>query len=83
MNLSCQEFVSLLYEFVEGELIAEQHESIQVHIQACTSCGVYVESYRYTKSVARYLPRCNPLSEAFAARLQTILDEYLRDEQPR
>lgn len=77
MNLTCQECVTLLYEYVECELEAERQESVRIHIEACPNCGVYIESYRCTKTIARAIPRTPPLPQAFAARLEAMLREHL------
>lgn len=81
MNLTCQQFVDLLYDFVEGELVEEVQESVRIHIEACPVCGIYVESYRCTKVIARALPRTQSLPPAFAARLETLLKGVLRQSE--
>lgn len=83
MNLTCEEFVLLIYDFVEGELVEERRESFQLHIDRCPNCGVYVESYCHTVRMTRAMPRCESVPAAFAAKLESMLKEHLENPTGR
>jgi anti-sigma factor RsiW len=74
--ITCDDLIALLYDFIEGEMVAEVRETFEVHITGCSHCGLYVESYRHTVRLTRALPRCGPLPMSFAAKLQTLLEQH-------
>ena len=47
-QLSCQELVELVTDYLEGALPAEEHERIDRHLEICQGCRVYVEQMRQT-----------------------------------
>jgi anti-sigma factor RsiW len=47
-QLSCQELVELVTDYVEGALSAEQHELVDRHVETCQGCRTYVEQMRQT-----------------------------------
>lgn len=77
--MNCWELLHLLYEYVSGELVAEQRETVEVHIAGCAHCQVMVQTYRYTVRLARQLPRCPPLPPDVEARLRRALGPELGD----
>ncbi len=74
MNLTCDELVDLLVDYLDGALTTEQTEAIRTHICGCGSCGNYVMSYQLTIRITRTLPKCEaPLPADCEARLRTRL----------
>lgn len=47
-QLSCQELVELVTDYLEGALPAEEHERIDRHLEICQGCRTYVEQMRQT-----------------------------------
>lgn len=75
MNLTCEELVELILEFVEGELAVEHRIAFEQHLVGCRHCVTTIETYRVTVTLTRALPRCEaPLSAQFEARLRAALD---------
>jgi anti-sigma factor RsiW len=55
--ITCREVVELLHDFVSDELAAKHKFQFDEHLQICSSCVAYAESYRLTIRFARELPR--------------------------
>ena len=47
-DLSCQELVELVTDYLEGSLSAEERGRFETHIEGCRACGVYLEQMRET-----------------------------------
>jgi anti-sigma factor RsiW len=47
-QLSCQEFVELVTDYLEGALSAEETARFDDHIGRCTGCDAYLEQIRET-----------------------------------
>jgi anti-sigma factor RsiW len=47
-QLSCQELVELVTDYVEGALSAEARMRFEEHIGTCHGCNVYLEQMRET-----------------------------------
>ncbi|MCS6864996.1 MAG: zf-HC2 domain-containing protein [Gemmataceae bacterium] len=79
--MNCSELMSLLVDFLGGELVQERRETVELHIRACPRCEVYVASYTQTVKVARALPKCGRLPATFEARLRQLLEPELKARQ--
>lgn len=66
-ELTCQEFVELVTDYLDGVMPAEERARFEAHLADCPSCGSYLDQIRQT---IRLLGR---LSEA-------SLDPDIRDE---
>jgi anti-sigma factor RsiW len=55
-QLSCQELVELVTDYLEGALLPEEHSRFEAHISVCDGCGVYLEQMRTTVRVLGNLP---------------------------
>jgi len=51
-QLSCQEFVELVTDYLEGALSAEETARFDDHIGRCTGCAAYLEQIRQTIALA-------------------------------
>jgi anti-sigma factor RsiW len=82
--MTCDELRAALVDFLGGELAAESHETVVVHIRGCARCEVYVATYSCTVRVARALPKRTALPPAVEARLRRALEPELGggDEPP-
>jgi anti-sigma factor RsiW len=47
-QLSCQELVELVTDYLEGALSAEDAARFEDHIGRCTACTIYLEQMRQT-----------------------------------
>jgi anti-sigma factor RsiW len=47
-QLSCQELVELVTDYLEGALSAEDSARFEDHISRCSACAIYVEQIRQT-----------------------------------
>ena len=55
-QLSCQELVELVTDYLEGALSPEAHFRFEAHISRCDGCGVYLEQMRTTVRMLGNLP---------------------------
>ena len=46
--MNCRDFVEFLLGYLEGELPAAQREVFEAHLQGCTPCEDYLDSYSET-----------------------------------
>jgi anti-sigma factor RsiW len=51
-QLSCQELVELVTDYLEGALSAEDTARFEDHISRCGACSIYVEQLRQTVALA-------------------------------
>jgi anti-sigma factor RsiW len=51
-QLSCQEFVELVTDYLEGALPEEERLRFEEHISRCDGCTAYLEQIRQTVAVA-------------------------------
>jgi anti-sigma factor RsiW len=47
-QLSCQEFVELVTDYLEGALSAEDMARFEEHVGRCTGCAAYLDQIRET-----------------------------------
>ena len=55
-QLSCQELVELVTDYLEGALPEEQRARFEDHVSRCQGCGVYLEQMRQTIQLLGHLP---------------------------
>ena len=55
-QLSCQELVELVTDYLEGALSEEERLRFEDHIGRCGGCKIYVEQIRQTIFVLGHLP---------------------------
>ena len=46
--LTCQEFVELVTEYLEGRLVVQERQRFELHLADCTGCTIYLEQMRQT-----------------------------------
>jgi anti-sigma factor RsiW len=56
-QLSCQELVELVTDYLEGALSREERLRFEHHIGLCDGCHVYLEQMRRTITVLGSLPQ--------------------------
>ena len=52
-ELSCQEFVEIVTEYLEGGLSADDHARFEEHLEDCEGCVNYLDQIRTTISLSR------------------------------
>ena len=76
--MNCDELLELLLDYVGGELVVEQRQTVEIHISGCPNCTIRIETYRQTVTLARALPRCDRLPPAVEERLRKALESELQ-----
>ena len=56
-ELTCQEMVELVTDYLEGALSPRDHARFERHIDGCENCTTYLEQMRITIRVLGRLPR--------------------------
>ena len=56
-ELTCQELVELVTDYLEGALRARDHARFERHIAGCPHCTTYLEQMRVTIRTLGRLPR--------------------------
>ena len=70
-DLSCQELVELVTDYLEGALPADDVARFDAHLAECAGCATHLEQVRATIAVARASdelaeqPDVSPLLDAF------------------
>jgi anti-sigma factor RsiW len=66
IEISCQELVELVTEYLEDALPPEDRARFEAHIEPCDGCRTYLEQIRTTVALAgRLTPeRLDPAAEA-------------------
>jgi anti-sigma factor RsiW len=72
-QLSCQELVELVTDYVEGALATADAERFEAHVATCDGCGAYLEQLR---QVIRASGRLAP--DALAPEAERELREAFR-----
>ena len=75
--MTCKEFRALLTDHHGNELLAEVRALFDGHRTECTHCGYFLESFTFTVTVTRRLPRAMPpgVEERLRARVEQALAE--------
>ena len=73
-QLSCQELVELVTDYLEEALSAEQRASFEAHLEPCRGCTAYVEQMRATIELAGRLTPEDVSPEAEATLLAVFRD---------
>jgi len=52
-DLTCQELVELVTDYLEGALPPEQRARFEAHLAACRGCEIHLEQMRTTLALTR------------------------------
>jgi predicted anti-sigma-YlaC factor YlaD len=55
LELSCQQFVELVTDYLEGALTARTLTEVEEHLVICESCGTYLDQIEHTVAALRAL----------------------------
>jgi anti-sigma factor RsiW len=67
-ELSCQELVELVTDYLEGRLPVVERERFEAHLERCDGCQTYLEQMRQTIHLLGRLPE-EAISGAARAKL--------------
>jgi len=74
MEISCQELVELVTDYLEGALSAHDRERFDSHVAGCDGCQRYLEQIRMTVALTGRLTPEQIAPEAEAALLEAFRD---------
>ena len=73
-DLTCQELVELVTDYLDGALDEETADRFQRHVSLCPGCTTYLDQMRETASVLGKIPVETLSEEMQAALLDTFRD---------
>lgn len=73
-HITCQEFVELVTEYLEGALPEEEAELFEQHVNFCAGCEWYLDEMRRTIVMVRQLPSEHPPPETLNPLLAAFRD---------
>ncbi|HEU5439041.1 MAG TPA: zf-HC2 domain-containing protein [Ktedonobacterales bacterium] len=73
-DLSCQELVELVTDYLEGMMTPEDRMRFDDHLGICTGCRCYLVQMRQTLTLAGNLPAETISAEALDTFLRTFRD---------
>jgi hypothetical protein len=81
VNLTCEELVELLLDYLDESLPPEQVVAIKAHLCDCPPCVQFIDTYQITVRISRSLPKTAPLPPAVEERLRAALADHLLGEK--
>jgi anti-sigma factor RsiW len=72
--VTCQEFVELVTEYLDGALAPAEQVRFAAHIDHCDGCNEYLAQFRETIAVVGHLPPESIPPEAEAKLLEVFRD---------
>ena len=78
-ELSCQEIVELVTDYIEGAMPLEEHRRFAHHLSYCPGCVTYVEQIRETIRATGEIPREETLSPELREGLVAEFRAWQRD----
>jgi anti-sigma factor RsiW len=76
--VNCRDLAELLIDYIAGELPPDQAEHIRQHLEFCSPCVYYIETYQLTIKLTRKLPPVAPPA-ALLARLRAAVEQDDRE----
>lgn len=70
--MTCQEFVELVTEYLEGALTEERRSELHAHIDECGGCTRYLQQMRDTIAALATLPPENGFLESREAAMDAF-----------
>ena len=71
-EMTCQEFVELVTEYLEGALTEERRAELHAHIEQCGGCSMYLQQMRDTIAALSALPPENGFLETREAAMEAF-----------
>lgn len=76
-KIRCQEIVDLLADYIDGSLPVETAKSLEAHLEGCSPCIAFVNTYRGTVNAVRRLHETE-IPPELRDRLVTFLEKQNR-----
>lgn len=76
-TIRCREIVDLLADYLDGSLPVETAKSLEAHLEGCTPCIAFVNTYRGTVNAVRRLHETE-IPPELRDRLITFLEKQNR-----
>jgi len=73
-GLSCQEAMSVLYDYLDGELSADMAEKVRKHVEVCRKCYPHVDFERLFLDYLREKGGRPAHNEELERKVLTLLD---------
>ena len=70
--ISCKEMVDLIMDYLDGSLDPETSKNFDMHIEGCTDCHTFLDTYRKTVSLTRQISY-EDIPNELSARLSALL----------
>lgn len=80
-EMSCQELVEVVTEYLEGTLPATDRARFEEHVAICPPCRTYLEQMRHTVRALGRLPRDSISEDAQRALLSVFRDWKKRESR--
>ncbi len=77
-ELSCQEVVELVTDYLENVLLPEMHKRLEDHVTECPGCAIYIDQVRQTINMLRQLAQ----EPVFPATKQELLEIFRNWKKP-
>jgi anti-sigma factor RsiW len=55
-DITCQEVVEIVNDYVEGALSPDEREAVELHLNLCDGCSDYLQQLRLTIALTGELP---------------------------
>lgn len=79
-ELTCQELVELVTDYLEDMLTPEERARFEEHVQACEGCTIYVEQMRRTIALTGQLTE-DDLSEEAKQELLAVFRNWRKSKK--
>ena len=76
-DLTCQEFVELATDYLDGRLDEEETDLFEQHLESCPGCETYLDQMKETVSLMGEIP-VETLSDTMRAHLLEAFRDFPR-----
>jgi len=73
--ICCKECLELLNDYIEGELSAEVHASLEDHFEDCPPCIAFLNTYKATIHMSQTILKSNDVPDIVKERLKKFVDK--------
>ena len=80
--MNCKEVIDFLMEYLDDELSEEQRSSFESHLQVCSACVAFIESYKQTLQLTKQL-RFSEAGEELGEKVEEKVEDKVLEEVPQ
>jgi anti-sigma factor RsiW len=77
-RLTCRQLVNMLSDYVDGELPPTLQRRLEAHLEGCTPCTAFLQTFKQTQTLAQSLH-----DEDMPPELRQRLRSFLREQLPK